>query len=105
MSEIGIGFMEVPFPIVTPALMEETRRSLKVELEGFAKRAGVEAECLVKDGPAAASILDAAKELPAELIVVGTHGRSGLTRLALGSVAEAVLGGATCSALVVRVAS
>jgi nucleotide-binding universal stress UspA family protein len=104
-SAIGVGLVGIPLPVVTPAAMEEVRRSVRDQLEEFAKRAGVEAECLVKDGPAASAILDAARELPAELIVVGTHGRTGLSRLALGSVAEAVLEGAACSVLVVRVAS
>jgi len=56
------------------------------------------------DGLAAASILEAARELPAQLIVVGTHGRRGLSRLALGSVAEAVVRAAPCTTMVVRLA-
>jgi nucleotide-binding universal stress UspA family protein len=58
---------------------------------------------LLRDGPAAQAILGAASELPAQLIVVGTHGRTGLSRIiALGSVAEAVVRAAPCSVLVVR---
>jgi nucleotide-binding universal stress UspA family protein len=60
------------------------------------------AEALFRDGPAAAAIVAAAAELPAELVVVGTRGRTGWKRLALGSVAEAVLRRAACSVLVVR---
>jgi len=46
---------------------------------------------------------NAASELPAQLLVMGTHGRTGLNRLiALGSVAEAVVRAAPCSVLVVR---
>lgn len=54
------------------------------------------------EGPAARAILETARTRPAELIVVGTVGRTGLARLALGSVAEAVLRAAPCSTLVVR---
>jgi nucleotide-binding universal stress UspA family protein len=58
---------------------------------------------LLPDGPAAPAILSAAAKLPAQLLVVGTHGRTGLSRLiALGSVAEAVVRAAPCSVLVVR---
>jgi nucleotide-binding universal stress UspA family protein len=93
------------FPAVTPAVMEQTRAALHAELQAFAQRVVTDAECLIGDGPAATAILNAAKALPAGMVVVGTHGRTGLTRLALGSVAEAVLAGAPCSVLVVRLGS
>jgi universal stress protein A len=53
---------------------------------------------------AAATVVNLAEEMKAELIVVGTHGRTGLSRLALGSVAESVVLHAHCSVLVVRLA-
>jgi len=53
-------------------------------------------------GPAAAAIVEAASAQKADLIVMGTHGRSGLGRLVLGSVAESVLRGTTIPILVVR---
>jgi nucleotide-binding universal stress UspA family protein len=98
----SVGITGIPFPAVTPAVMDEARSRLHDELRAFSAKAGVEAECLIKDGPPAAAILDAARLLPAALIVVGTRGRTGLARLALGSVAEAVLAKAPCSVLVVR---
>ena len=57
---------------------------------------------LLRNGPAASTILSAASELPAQLLVLGTHGRTGLSRIALGSVAEAVVRAAPCSVLTVR---
>jgi hypothetical protein len=48
------------------------------------------------------TILNAASELPAQLLIVGTRGRTGLSRIALGSVAEAVVRTAPCSVLTVR---
>ncbi|MBN2318884.1 MAG: universal stress protein [Acidobacteria bacterium] len=57
---------------------------------------------LLRDGPAAPAILSAASKLPAQLLVVGTQGRTGVSRIALGSVAEAVVHAAPCSVLVVR---
>lgn len=53
-------------------------------------------------GPAAAAIVEAAAAQKVDLIVMCTHGRSGLGRLVLGSVAESVLRGTTTPILVVR---
>ena len=53
-------------------------------------------------GPAAAAIVEAASFQKAGLIVMCTHGRSGLGRLVLGSVAESVLRGTTIPILIVR---
>ena len=53
-------------------------------------------------GPAASAIVEAARLRGADLIVMGTHGRSGLGRLILGSVAESVLRGTTTPILLVR---
>jgi nucleotide-binding universal stress UspA family protein len=53
-------------------------------------------------GPAAAAIVEAASAQKADLVVMCTHGRSGLGRLVLGSVAESVLRGTTTPILVVR---
>jgi nucleotide-binding universal stress UspA family protein len=53
-------------------------------------------------GPAASAIVEAAHVRKADLIVMSTHGRSGLGRLILGSVAESVLRGTTTPILLLR---
>jgi len=53
-------------------------------------------------GEPASTILDMAKELNADMIVMGTHGKRGLERLLLGSVAEQVLRRAECPVLTVK---
>ena len=53
-------------------------------------------------GPAASAIVEAARLKHADLIVMSTHGRSGLGRLILGSVAESVLRGTTTPILLLR---
>jgi nucleotide-binding universal stress UspA family protein len=53
-------------------------------------------------GPAAAAIVEAAATQKADLIMMSTHGRSGLGRLILGSVTESVLRGTTVPILIVR---
>lgn len=54
------------------------------------RASGVEGAVVVRLGAVVRSILEVAEELPADLIVLGTHGRSGIARLVLGSVAESV---------------
>ncbi|HUH06089.1 MAG TPA: universal stress protein [Kofleriaceae bacterium] len=63
---------------------------------------GVEVFHAVYDGFADTGIVEAAKELEADLIVVGTHGRTGLKRFILGSVAERVVRLASVPVLVAR---
>lgn len=58
----------------------------------------------VMEGDEAVTIVDVATEMGVDLIVMSTHGRSGLTRWALGSVTEKVLHSAFCPVLVVRIA-
>lgn len=54
------------------------------------------------EGSPKRSIVATAESLKVDLVVVATHGRTGLARMALGSVAEAVVRSAPCSVLVVR---
>ena len=56
----------------------------------------------VRDGPAGATIVATAQEMGAELIVMSSHGRSGLSRLVFGSVTNHVVRHATTPVLVVR---
>jgi len=64
--------------------------------------AGVSADSQLRGGLPADSILDAAKTHPTDLVVMGTHGRRGLSHVWCGSVAEAVLRKARCPVLTVR---
>ena len=66
------------------------------------RAAGLTAEADGREGDAATEILAAAGAFKADIIVMGTHGRTGLTRLVLGSVARNVLQHATCSVLIAR---
>jgi nucleotide-binding universal stress UspA family protein len=56
----------------------------------------------LEEGEPIREILRVAREIPADLIVMGTHGRGGLPRLLLGSVAENVLRAAPCPVLMVK---
>jgi nucleotide-binding universal stress UspA family protein len=76
-------------------------REMATETAGQLRAAGRSATPLSADGDPAAVILDAARAHDIDLIVVGTHGRTGLMRLLLGSVARKVLLHAEASVLVV----
>ncbi|MGA7907342.1 MAG: universal stress protein [Candidatus Sulfotelmatobacter sp.] len=67
--------------------------------------AGFRVTTSVTTGDARTVILDAAAEWNADLIVLGSHGRTGLGRFLLGSVSEAVARHARCSVQIVRVRS
>jgi nucleotide-binding universal stress UspA family protein len=67
--------------------------------------AGVEAHAVIVEGPPARTIIDYAREHACDLIVMGTHGRTGLDRVLSGSVAEQVVRGAPCPVLTVRMQS
>jgi nucleotide-binding universal stress UspA family protein len=66
------------------------------------KEAGFSATGDVIEGEARQAILDAAVAWPADLIIMGSHGRTGLNRLLLGSVSDGVSRHATCSVQIVR---
>jgi nucleotide-binding universal stress UspA family protein len=63
---------------------------------------GIEVEPHALEGDPAKEILKAASASSADVIVMGTHGTSGLTRLLVGSVAESVMRDAPCPVLTVR---
>jgi nucleotide-binding universal stress UspA family protein len=65
-----------------------------------AKNFKVEAE--VEKGDIRLKIIDSAREWNADLVIVGSHGRTGIPRVLLGSVAEFVARNAPCSVLIVR---
>jgi nucleotide-binding universal stress UspA family protein len=65
--------------------------------------AGFKAHGAVETGDIRGKILDAAAELGADLIVLGSHGRKGVQRFLLGSVAENVARHAQCSVEIVRI--
>jgi nucleotide-binding universal stress UspA family protein len=67
-----------------------------------AKRAGVSAVGLMREGVPAEEIVRAARAQRVDMIVMGTQGRTGFARLVLGSVAGRVVATAPCPVLTVR---
>lgn len=94
---------------VSPRTWEDVERQVRsqaqrelAKLVARARKAGVRATSLLLEGPPADRIVRAARARRADLIVMGTHGRSGLARLLVGSVAERVVASAPCPVLTVR---
>lgn len=75
----------------------EELESLQTEVAGMAR-----CKTLLRKGSAHYEILDAAQELGSNLIILSTHGRTGLARIILGSTAEYVVRHASCPLLIVR---
>ena len=112
------NFMPTPFPVVgvQPMFSEgqlesiiesETQRArdlVKTAAEDL-RSAGFDASTSVREGDPKMVILDCATEWSADLIVVGSHGRKGVTRFVLGSVSEAVARYAHCSVEIARLPS
>jgi nucleotide-binding universal stress UspA family protein len=83
-------------------VLEEQRRSGRAELARLGKRyakRGVALRTLLQTGQPYQVIADEARRSKADLIVMATHGRTGLSRLLTGSVAERVVRTATCPVL------
>lgn len=88
-----------------PKLMETMVKKAEEnvqEIQALAAQKGIQAQGVVREGRAAEAIVSLARTGKVELIVIGSHGKSGLKRLLMGSVTERVLGHAPCPVLVVR---
>jgi nucleotide-binding universal stress UspA family protein len=89
----------------SPTFLEELEAAVTGDMEGYLARvtaAGLEGEIVVVHGVPFQEILHAAKERQVHLIIMGTHGRTGLTHVLLGSVAEKVVRLAPCPVLIAR---
>ena len=83
--------------------LDNLRAAAELRLQETLRQLVTEGQTTVVDGRAEAAIVTYAETVGAELVVVGTHGRSGFARITLGSTAAAVIDSASCSVLVVRV--
>ena len=97
----GLPFLPGTMGAYLP-MLDNLRLAAEDRLVETLTRLAIDGEVLARPGPAAQTIVDIAASAHAELVVVGTHGRTGLARLTLGSTAEAIIRSAPCSVLVVR---
>jgi len=100
---VGYTGMTEPLPIAD--ISDQLEDSAGRELPKIAERedcAGLEVEEMIVHGEAASEIVRVAKERDVDLIVISSHGRTGLGRILFGSTAEAVVRHASCPVLVVK---
>jgi len=99
-----IGFPDgalVATPEIATKVTESARIGMEKTLAPHAS-SGVSMRSLVKQGVTWQTIVETAEELGAGMIVMGTHGRTGLPRALLGSVAEKVVRSAKCPVVTVH---
>lgn len=107
---VEIGGLPAIAPDLVPEIEKDERQygrdliaGLSKKITGALPNATIVAH-IVKGSPASA-ILELADSVHADMIVLGSHGRTGLRKLLLGSVSEAVVANSKCSTMIVRVAN
>jgi nucleotide-binding universal stress UspA family protein len=92
--------------VLRPKFDEVRRAEAQLEVDRVREALAQESievdSAILDDADPAAAIVELARQRGADLIVMGSHGRTGVGRLLLGSVAEQVIGQATCPVLVVK---
>ncbi len=85
-----------------PSVLADRTETVLDERAAALREHGVETDVAVRSGHPATETLDAARDLEPDLLAIATHGRSGVERLLMGSVAETVLRRAPCPVFVVK---
>jgi len=106
-QDISIAEWYIPSTLSVTDLVEDMQRSARNEMEKW----GTEVSAKVKDvdkmvvrGVPFVEIIKTAKDKNADLIVIGTHGRTGIDHMLFGSTAEKVVRKSPCPVLTVRIA-
>jgi nucleotide-binding universal stress UspA family protein len=93
------------YPGLEPQLLPDLTREITLAatraLADLGRELGI-SRTVLREGDAARGILDAAREVGASMIAMGTHGRRGLSHVLLGSVAEKVVRTSTVPVLTIR---
>jgi nucleotide-binding universal stress UspA family protein len=100
-----VGYTGLTEPLPLTDLSEQLEESAERELPKIGaceECSGLEIEEVIVHGDAAAEIVRVARERQVDLIVISSHGRTGLGRILFGSTAESVVRHAPCPVLVVK---
>lgn len=102
--DTGLESLEYPEELMSEEVYEGVHQSVKglVIAKTLCDRNGVDCEVEIVQGGVAKRILATVEEWKADMIVIGDTGRTGIKRIALGSVAETVVKGAPIPVMVVK---
>ncbi len=106
-QDISIAEWYIPSSLSVTDLVEDMKKSAWKEMEKWASEVSAQVkdvEKIVLRGVPFVEIIKTAKEKNADLIVIGTHGRTGIDHMLFGSTAEKVVRKAACPVLTVRIA-
>ena len=101
----AVGYTGITEPLPVAEISEQLEDSAERELPKIAEHeecAGLDIEEVIAHGDSASEIVRVAGERGVDLIVIASHGRTGLGRILFGSTAEAVVRHAPCPVLVVK---
>lgn len=103
-----ISIVDVPteYYAEAPKAVEDLTRKAKGFVDDVKKKAetyGIKASTFIGEGETYQVITDFAKKENADVIILGSHGRTGIRRLLMGSVTEKVIGYAPCPVLIVKI--
>ncbi|HEY1404623.1 MAG TPA: universal stress protein [Pyrinomonadaceae bacterium] len=102
MPPVGYTAMAEPLPVDMGGQLEESATRELPKLGAREECAGLDVEEVIVHGDAAGEIVRVAREHDIDLIVISSHGRTGLGRMIFGSTAESVVRHAHCPVLVVK---
>lgn len=103
LTVMSVVYTNDEFLALAPAMVTEMITKAKAmvdEIRHQAERAGVEAEAVVKEGEPFEAITALAGDVQADVIVMGSHGRRGLSKVLMGSVTERTIGYSPCPVLI-----
>ena len=102
---ISVVEFNAEYAALAPKLIDKAENETKEHLESVKEKItkeGLECDIIIHQGEEAYKfIVDEARQRKADMIVMGSHGRTGLKRLMMGSVTSRVIGHAPCKVLVV----
>jgi nucleotide-binding universal stress UspA family protein len=106
-QDISIAEWYIPSTLSVTDLVDDMQKSAEKEMEKWGAEVAAtvpNVERLIVRGVPFVEIIRTAKERGADLIVIGTHGRTGIDHMLFGSTAEKVVRKASCPVLTVRIA-
>lgn len=101
-AELRLLHVLEPRPTLTPVVSDLDIAAQLAHYHAAAKQTGAHVSTVILEGNAAQEIVAEARRHPTDMIVIGAHGRTGLTRFLMGNTAESVVRAAPCATLLMK---